>query len=79
MRQTWLRYEVDLQAPRSTMQQNDLLQRWCHHLDQWGVEIEELNKLIAESNLKLPGEKLEILKLTLGDELRIAGAKRELD
>jgi hypothetical protein len=38
----------------------------------------KINKQIANVNLKQPGEKLEILKLTLESELARVGASRHL-
>jgi hypothetical protein len=35
--------------------------------------------MIADANLKRPGERLEIIKLTVDNELERAGAGRTLD
>jgi starvation-inducible outer membrane lipoprotein len=52
---------------------------WERHLELWQEQIVKINGLIANVNLKQPGEKLEILKLTLESELARAGAGRQLD
>ena len=48
------------------------------YLEQRQAEIEELNAMIAELNLKQPGDNLEILKLTLEDELNRAALNNRL-
>lgn len=78
IRRTWPRFRAEYQAARDEFIRASLSVGWREHLEQWRAEIEELNKLIAETNFKQPGEQLEILKLTLDSELRRAGAIGEL-
>ena len=74
----WARYQAEYQVAQGETIRMGLAQGWNRHLDQWQAEINKLNKAIGDVNLKQPGEKLEILKLTLEHELKRAGAGRDL-
>lgn len=74
----WLRYQAEYQPARSEMVRQSLRLGWGRYLAYWQDRIEKINKRIADVNLKQPGEKLEILKLTLENELTRVGAPREL-
>ncbi len=75
----WTEYSQEYQAAQSEMIRSGLKLGWAKQLDDWQRYIRDLNKRIAKTNLKQPGEKLEIFKLTLDTELRRAGARSELN
>jgi DnaJ family protein C protein 28 len=56
----------------------ELTQEWHELLLVWETSIASLNKDIATLNLKQPGGRLEIVKLSLGSELERAGARLAL-
>lgn len=75
----WQRYVSEYQASRSDTVRLSLKLGWNGYLEELQTRIVELNALIANVNLKQPGERLEILKLSLKQELSRAGAGEELD
>lgn len=79
LRRIWQRYRAEYQKAQSETIRMSLNTRWNRYLDHWQEQIQELNKIIADTNLKQPGDKLEIIKLILDNELARAGAKRRLD
>jgi DnaJ family protein C protein 28 len=78
IQRSWLRHRDKYQVAGDDIERRELAQAWHAQLDQWREEIEEINALIGKTNLTQPGERMEILKLTFEDELRRAGARREL-
>lgn len=74
----WGRYQAEYRPARSKLVRQSLSLDWDRHLEYWQERIVKINKQIANVNLKQPGEKLEILKLTLENELTRAGASRHL-
>ena len=70
----WTEYSQDYQASRDEVVQAGLKVAWAKQLDSWREQIAALNNRIDATNLKQPGERLEIYKLTLGTELKRAGA-----
>jgi DnaJ family protein C protein 28 len=79
IRRSWVRFREEYLAARDRSIRMSLRLRWRSLVAEREIELERLNGLIGATNLKQPGEKLEILKLTINDELKRAGAKRELD
>lgn len=73
------RYQAEFTTSESETVRTTLKQEWRRMINRWAQEIGELNKDIAEANLKQPGPQLEILKLNLDSELIRSGAKRELE
>jgi DnaJ family protein C protein 28 len=74
----WTEYSQEYQAAQSELIRSSLKAGWAKQLDGWQADIQDLNKRIANTNLKQPGEKLEIFKLTIDVELRRASARSEL-
>lgn len=79
IRHSWGRYHVEYQAAHDDGIRMSLAAGWRDELRAWGDEIGRINKLIADTNLKQPGERLELFKLSLARELRRAGAPESLD
>jgi hypothetical protein len=79
LRQIGGRYQAEYREARSETIRLALTTRWNRYLDHWQEQIQELNRMIADANLKRPGERLEIIKLTVDNELERAGAGRTLD
>lgn len=58
---------------------NDVQQvEWTDRLRDYATQIVALNQEIAKANLSIPLAQLELLKMTLDDELKRAGASRTL-
>jgi DnaJ family protein C protein 28 len=74
----WRRYTGEFQTTHSETVRMALAAGWRDQLEACQEQIQEINALVADANLKQPGERLEILKLTLEGELRRAGADWEL-
>jgi hypothetical protein len=74
----WRRYQAEYQPARSEFVRQSLSLGWESHLESWQERIVKINKQIADLNLKQPGEQLEILKLTLENELARVGASHQL-
>ena len=75
----WTEYSQEYQVAQSEMIRSGLKVGWAKQLDDWQGDIQDLNKRIARTNLKQPGETLEIFKVTIDMELRRAGARSELN
>jgi hypothetical protein len=76
---SWSRYHVEYQAARGDGIRMSLAAGWRDKILGWGDEIGRINKLIADTNLKQPGERLELFKLSLRRELERAGAQDSLE
>jgi DnaJ family protein C protein 28 len=76
LRQRWSRYQTQLDNARTLDARHALRQEWMRSLIETEAEIAALNKRIARLNLKIPVERLEILKLQRDRELRRIGATR---
>lgn len=79
IRRIWRRYREEHLAARGEMIRMGLAAGWRDELRAWQGEIDAINKLIADTNLKQPGPWLELFKLSLERELRRAGASEELE
>jgi DnaJ family protein C protein 28 len=75
---TWQRYEPAFRLAQGDGQRAALTVGWDDACRKWQEEIVRINRLIDDYNLKRPGERLEIFKLRLADELQRAGAPRYL-
>lgn len=75
IKRAWNDHSTDYQAKASDADRLDQRRAWVEQLAKWREEIEELNQAIAKTNLKQPGEKLEIFKVNLESELKRAGAE----
>ena len=62
-------YSQDYQVAQSETVQTGLKMAWARQIDDWQEKIVELNDRITNINLKQPGEKLEIFKISLESEL----------
>lgn len=78
IRRVWLRYQDEYKTSESELIRMGLSAGWRQKLAEWELHTRQLNKLIADVNLKQPAEMLEIVKLALDSELSRAGASREL-
>lgn len=74
----WSRYEQALAVTQDNGRRQALRLGWDNLCDVWSEEITRLNKAIADFNLGRPGDNLELFKLRLDEELRRAGARRDL-
>ncbi len=74
----WQRYEQAYRMAQGEGQVGSLVVGWDDLCRDWEAEIGQINKLIADYNLKRPSERLELFKLRLSDELQRAGAPRYL-
>lgn len=74
----WRRYQSEYRVAQGESVRMSLSLGWREQLDRWREQIDELNRLIAQANLKQPANHLEILKLDLKGELVRAGASEEL-
>lgn len=75
---SWAAYQAEYRSAVDNSQRLALIQEWSALLVSWEEAITSLNKDIATVNLKQPGDQLEILKLTLENELERARARRTL-
>ena len=75
---SWTAQQGAYRGASDHSQRLDLDRAWATLLATWEETIASLNKDIATLNLKQPGDQLEILKLTLNNELDRAGARRAL-
>ena len=64
---------------RGRQQQAAQQLEWTDRLRDYAARIVALNEEIARANLSIPLAQLELLKLTLDDELKRASASRTLD
>lgn len=74
----WHRYQSEYRLAQGESVRMSLSLGWREQLDRWQEQINELNRLIAQANLKQPANQLEILKLDLKGELARAGAGDKL-
>lgn len=74
----WSRYTVEYRVTHSDTVRMGLSVDWFKRQQAWQERIKKINSQIADLNLKQPGERFEILKLTLTGELKRAGAARDL-
>ena len=74
----WQRHEQAFRLAQDKGRRMALGLSWRTQCRAWEEQIGEINKLIDDYNLRRPGVGMELLKLRLEDELRRAGAKREL-
>jgi hypothetical protein len=75
---TWLRYRGEYQVAQGESVRMSLSLGWRKQLARWQEQIDQLNRLITQANLKQPANQLEILKLDLKGELARASADEEL-
>ena len=74
----WQRYYAEFRVTRSDTVRMALSLDWLKRQEAWQERIKKINQRIADVNLKQPGERFEILKLTLDGELTRAGATGDL-
>ncbi len=76
IRRTWAWVEHSLAQEGVDV---EALQRsWDHDLARWEIHIRQINGRILDLNLSQPFWYLELMRLRLDDELRRAGARRQL-
>jgi hypothetical protein len=75
----WRRYQAEYRVAQGETIRMSLSLGWREQLARWQEQIDKLNRLIAQANLKQPANQLEILKLDLKGELARAGASEELE
>ena len=78
IRRRWARFDQVYQTTVDNGRLHALRRGWSELCDHWLAEITRLNKAIDTYNLGRPSENLELFKLRLDDELRRAGAARDL-
>ena len=74
----WARHEQAYRLTQDETRRKALALSWSAHCRAWEGEIKEINKQIENYNLRRPGQGMEMFKLRLDDELKRAGARREL-
>ena len=74
----WRRYYAEFRVTHSDTVRMALSVDWIKRQETWQGRIKKINRRIADVNLKQPGERFEILKLTLDGELGRGGATRNL-
>jgi DnaJ family protein C protein 28 len=74
----WSRYSAEFRVTHSDTVRMALSVDWLKRQETWLERIKKINRRIADVNLKQPGERFEILKLTLDGELERTGATRDL-
>jgi DnaJ homolog subfamily C member 28 len=74
----WGRHEQAYRLAQDDGRRKALALSWSAQCRAWEGEIKEINKQIEDYNLRRPGQGMEMLKLRLDDELKRAGASREL-
>ncbi len=62
-------YSQEYQVAQGEVVQTELKVAWAEKLDEWQENIADFNNRITSINLKQPGGKLEIFKITLEAEL----------
>lgn len=75
----WRRHDQAYRYAQDKGRRSALRLSWDAHCRAWEERIEEINKQIADFNLRRPSEKMEIFTLRLADEIERAGARRALD
>ena len=74
----WGRHEQAFRFAQDEGRRKALTLSWRALCRAWEGEIKEINKQIADYNLRRPGQGMEMLKLRLDDELQRAGARPQL-
>lgn len=75
---TWERYSRAFDQAVGDSHRTALTIGWDDACRRWESEIQEINKLVADYNLRRPTVNLEIYKLRLSDELKRVQAPRYL-
>jgi DnaJ family protein C protein 28 len=75
----WQRHEQAYRLTQDDTRHKALSLSWRALCRAWEGEIKAINKQIEDYNLRRPGQGMEMFKLRLNDELKRAGASRELD
>ena len=75
---TWQRYSAAFAQAVGETHRTGLTIGWDNECRRWESEIEEINKLVGDYNLRRPSSNLEIFKLRLQDELKKVDAPRYL-
>jgi DnaJ family protein C protein 28 len=75
----WGRHEQAYRLTQDDMRRKALSLSWRAQCRAWQDEIMAINKQIDDYNLRRPGQGMEMFKLRLDDELKRAGASRELN
>ena len=75
----WARHEQAFRLAQDDGRRKALSLSWSALCRDWEGEIKAINKEIEDYNLRRPGQGMEMLKLRLDDELKRAGARRELN
>ena len=78
LQQAWRYHRRRLSVAVPPGERAALRDEWAAVLSEQAAAIEKLNKEIADLNLSVPAERLELLKLNLDRELRRAGARRKV-
>lgn len=78
IKKVWLRHEREYRILTDPTHRDSLIISWDNACLKWEAEIQQINKLITDYNLKRPINNLEILKLDLMRELTRLNAKRWL-
>lgn len=76
LQQLWRRQQARRQGTPDAARAAALRQQWQAVVQEMGERVRELNKEIADVNLNIPVDRLEILKLNLENELERIGANR---
>lgn len=80
LKQMWADYSAEYQVNQDELAARALEAGWRHYLNnEVEAQIQRLNKKISDVNLKQPREVVEILKLTLKQELSRVGAAETLE
>ncbi|MFL7840067.1 MAG: DnaJ family domain-containing protein [Candidatus Promineifilaceae bacterium] len=75
----WQRHEQAYRLTQDDTRRKALSLSWRAQCRAWEEEIKGINKQIDEYNLRRPGQGMEMFKLRLDEELKRAGASRELN
>jgi DnaJ family protein C protein 28 len=75
----WQRHEQAYRLTQDDTRHKALNLSWGAQCRAWEGEIKTINKQIEDYNLRRPGQGMEMFKLRLDDELKRAGARRELN
>lgn len=78
LQQAWRRHQRRLSAAAAEGERAMLRDEWAATVAEQAAAVKKLNKKIADLNLSIPAERLELLKLNLDRELRRAGAGRKV-
>lgn len=78
LQQAWRRHQRRLSATPPQTERALLRDEWAQMVAKHAAAVKKLNKEIADLNLTVPAERLELLKLNLERELRRVGAGRSV-